>query len=90
MIKTLSCLIFVSTAVAALGGCTTPPAPENTPSVAFRSVEVSGERVSLADTRYVKDGREISCQRHIEDVNTVPTTQGALTTVHTYSECQTQ
>lgn len=90
MSKTLANLIIVSAFVAALTGCAAPSSATDTPSVSFRSVDVAGERVSLADTHYVKDGKTVSCQQHIENVNTVPSSQGPETTVLTYSDCQTQ
>ncbi|MNF34349.1 hypothetical protein D3C85_798260 [compost metagenome] len=87
MNKTLASLIIVS-AVATLSGCAAPSSATGSPSVSFRSVDVAGERVSLADTHYIKDGKAVSCQQYIENVNTVPSPQGTETTVHTYNECQ--
>jgi hypothetical protein len=88
MNKTLSSLIIVSVFVATLSGCAAPSSATDTRSVSFRSVDVAGERVSLADTQFIKDGKAVSCQQHIENVNTAPSPQGTETTVHTYNECQ--
>lgn len=80
--------ILISAFVISMSGCTSPSVEPDAAFATFRSVDVAGLSISLADTRFSKDGKNVSCQQHIDNVNTVPSPEGTITSIHSYHECQ--
>ncbi|MFA4834631.1 MAG: hypothetical protein WC749_00965 [Dehalococcoidia bacterium] len=88
--KTRIALTASALALLSLAGCASPPVTYLSP-VAMRTVDVSGEKITLVDSSFSDGKNFVSCQQHIGSVINSPPVQGtSITTVHLYNECTTQ
>lgn len=77
-------------ALLSLAGCASPSVTYLSP-VAMRTVDASGEKITLVDSSFSDGKNSVSCQQHIANVSNTPPVQGtSTTTVHLYNECTTK
>ncbi len=64
---------------------------QSVPELSMRSVDVSGGRITLVDSKRLKDGHIITCQERVSDVNTQPLPDGGeKLSITKTSDCRSQ